>query len=398
MFICETNISIGQRAPSAEVGCLPSRSRPPRASWQKQAEEHGTNQRKDGFNYWFSITHRMEQSGWSENDELSGVALPFNLRGEDSFFLNMSILPSHKRPSLAAQQPIKMTNSDSLQGPSGVDIRRAYSDIGRLWLFSIVPLLITLVIFTSLLGSNSVSTSNQYILVLYESTRLLVPLQVAALVAPWNIGHIMKLCSYWVGYRLSLSRSLNYGVLTISDEQGTITSHLFFASPMTALMALWHACKPNESSMKSLGILRYFPGGPRGELGEYLTLTTSVLFVVAFSHLLFAGLVTLLAALTSMQTYEIITPIRIPMHNFGRVLPGSCLETKGESDGTFYSCGLEPVTGGFFLANSTESIRTVNNASSLNQVLYESQVSFYSAVLNAYSATVNGPDRIKSHY
>ncbi|RTE72777.1 hypothetical protein BHE90_012808 [Fusarium euwallaceae] len=266
-----------------------------------------------------------------------------------------------------------MADSSGRQGLSSDDVRRAYSDIRRLWLFSVVPLVVTVVTFIALLASNSVDTSSQYILVLYEATRLLVPLQVAALVAPWNIGHIMKLCSYWVGYRASVSRYRNNGSSTISDEQGTITSHLFFASPMTALMALWHACKPTESSIRSLGLLRYFPGEPRGELGEYLTFTTSFLSVVAFSHILFAGLVTLLAALTSMQTHEIITPVQVPRQHFGRILPDTCLDTKGMSDGMYYSCGVEPVTNGFFLANSTESIRTVNNASSLNQVLYESQ-------------------------
>ncbi|RSL70449.1 hypothetical protein CEP53_001881 [Fusarium sp. AF-6] len=74
-----------------------------------------------------------------------------------------------------------------------------------------------------------------------------------------------------------------------------------------------------------------------------------------------------------MQTHEIITPVQVPMQHFGRILPDTCLDTKGMSDGMYYSCGVEPVTNGFFLANSTESIRTVNNASSLNQVLYESE-------------------------
>ncbi|KAI8666808.1 hypothetical protein NCS57_00907700 [Fusarium keratoplasticum] len=266
-----------------------------------------------------------------------------------------------------------MTNLSNQHGSSSDDVRRAYSDIRRLWLFSAVPVVVTVVTFIALLASNSVDTSSQYILVLYEATRLLVPLQVAALVAPWNIGHIMKLCSYWVGYRASMSRYWNHGVSTVSDEQGTITSHLFFASPMTALMALWHACKPTESSIRGLGLLRHFPGGPRSELGEYLTLTTSVLSVVAFSHLLFVGLVTLLAALASMETHDIITPVKVPMQHFGRVLPDRCLDTKGMSNGVSYSCGVEPVTGGFVLTNSTESIRTVNNASSLNQVLYDSQ-------------------------
>ncbi|KAH7259863.1 hypothetical protein B0J15DRAFT_581892 [Fusarium solani] len=266
-----------------------------------------------------------------------------------------------------------VNNLDHQQDSSGDDLRRAYSDIRRLWLFSIVPLVVTVVTFIALLGSNSVDTNSQYILVLYEATRLLVPLQVAALVAPWNIGHIMKLCSYWVGYRASVSRYRNHGVSTVSDEQGIITSHLFFASPMTALMALWHACKPTESSIRGLGLLRHFPGGPRSEFGEYLTLTTSILSVVAFSHLLFAGLVTLLAALASMETHDIITPVQVPMQHFGRVLPDGCLDTKGMSNGVSYSCGVEPLTGGFVLTNSTESIQTVNNASSLNQVLYDSQ-------------------------
>ncbi|EEU39271.1 uncharacterized protein NECHADRAFT_82091 [Fusarium vanettenii 77-13-4] len=266
-----------------------------------------------------------------------------------------------------------MADSSGQQGLSGDDLRRAYSDITRLWLFSIVPLVVTVVTFIALLASNSVDTSSQHILVLYEATRLLVPLQIAALVAPWNIGHIMKLCSYWVGYRASLSRYRYHGVSMVSDEQGTITSHLFFASPMTALMALWHACKPTQSSIKGLELLRHFPGGPRSELGEYLTLTTSVLSLVAFSHLLFAGLVTLLAALASMETHDIITPAQVPMQHFGRVLPDSCMNTKRVSEGTVYSCGVEPITGGFVLTNSTESIRTVNNASSLNQVLYDGQ-------------------------
>ncbi|KAM0425382.1 hypothetical protein ACHAPT_009439 [Fusarium lateritium] len=261
----------------------------------------------------------------------------------------------------------------SRQSPNGQDVRRAYSEITRLWLFSIVPLVATLVTFVALLGSNVVDTSSQYLLVVYEATRLLVPLQVAALVAPWNIGHIMKLCSYWVGYRVSEARSRNPTMSTISDEQGTITSHLFFASPMSALMALVHTCRPTEASTRSLGLLRYFPGKPRGELGGYLVLTTSVLSVTALFHVLFAGLVTLLAALTSMQTHEIITPVQVPAHHFGRVLPPSCLDTKKISDTTFFSCGVTPVSGGFFLANSTEAIRTVNNASELNQVLYDSQ-------------------------
>lgn len=290
-----------------------------------------------------------------------------------------------------------MTNLSNQHGSSSDDVRRAYSDIRRLWLFSAVPVVVTVVTFIALLASNSVDTSSQYILVLYEATRLLVPLQVAALVAPWNIGHIMKLCSYWVGYRASMSRYWNHGVSTVSDEQGTITSHLFFASPMTALMALWHACKPTESSIRGLGLLRHFPGGPRSELGEYLTLTTSVLSVVAFSHLLFVGLVTLLAALASMETHDIITPVKVPMQHFGRVLPDRCLDTKGMSNGVSYSCGVEPVTGGFVLTNSTESIRTVNNASSLNQVLYDSQVGFHHFVRNTYSPTSNALYRTKSH-
>ncbi|KAJ4185144.1 hypothetical protein NW755_008587 [Fusarium falciforme] len=74
-----------------------------------------------------------------------------------------------------------------------------------------------------------------------------------------------------------------------------------------------------------------------------------------------------------METHDIITPVKVPMQHFGRVLPDRCLDTKGVSNGVSYSCGVEPVTGGFVLTNSTESIRTVNNASSLNQVLYDSQ-------------------------
>lgn len=209
----------------------------------------------------------------------------------------------------------------------------------------------------------------------------------------------MKLCSYWVGYRASMSRHRNHGVSTISDDQGTITSHLFFATPMTALMALWHACKPTESSIRALRLLRHFPGGPRSELGGYLTLTTSFLSVVALSHLLFAGLVTLLAALTSMETYDIITPVQVPVQHFGRVLPDSCLDTTGVSNGVSYSCGVEPITGGFVFTNSTESIRTVNNASSLNQVLYNSQVGFHRVVrvnIVQLLTLCTEPDRIAS--
>ncbi|KAF5012919.1 hypothetical protein FDECE_1053 [Fusarium decemcellulare] len=176
---------------------------------------------------------------------------------------------------------------------SGSAPKRARVDIIKWWLFSIVPLVATLVTFIALLRSNIIDgNDNGYILVLFEATRLLVPLQVAALVAPWNIGHNMKLCAYWVGYRAAISRSgynLNSTRMasgqeqrphhvyqsTVQDVKGTITSHLFFASPIIG--------------------------------------------------------------------------------------------------GTSYSCGLTPATGGFVLTNSTEGIRTVNNASEVNQVLYESQ-------------------------
>ncbi|KAF4472212.1 hypothetical protein FALBO_884 [Fusarium albosuccineum] len=257
---------------------------------------------------------------------------------------------------------------------SGSAIKRARVDIIKWWLFSVVPLVATLVTFIALLGSNIIDGNDKgYILALFEATRLLVPLQVAALVAPWNIGHNMKLCAYWVGHRATVSRSgydLNNTTVaeqrphhahqsTVQDAKGTITSHLFFASPMSALTALGYALRPTEATTRRHRWLRYFPGKPRRELNEYLVLTTTVLSATALLYVLFVGLVTLLAALTSMETHEIITPLQVPQQQFG--------------GGTSYSCGLTPASGGFVLTNSTEGIRTVNNASDVNQVLYESQ-------------------------
>ncbi|KAM5347374.1 hypothetical protein ACJ41O_010379 [Fusarium nematophilum] len=212
-----------------------------------------------------------------------------------------------------------------------------------------------------------------------STTRLLVPLQIAALVAPWNIGHIMKLCAYWVGYRASASRSTpssNLGTIAgynlngtaattiqqhphtahtsaIPDVEGTTTSHLFFAGQMSALTALGHALRPTEAAAGRQKMLRYFPGGPRSELNGFLVLTTTVLCVTALLHVLFAGLVTLLAALTSMEAHEIITPLRVPKQDFGRVLPSECLDTDSTLGTMAYSCGLTPSCRPENSANST---------------------------------------------
>jgi hypothetical protein len=158
-----------------------------------------------------------------------------------------------------------------------------------------------------------------------------------------------------------------------------LIEYLFFPGGLTTLRSLGYAMTPRRG-----GRLLRNPSkenNPSYGRSAMTPILRGVIFVLCLSAFVCFGLsllVTVIQGVASVEIYEHITTIQGNLGSFGRELPPKCTETKFyEIDGVeqVYSCSLKPGPGGFFEAEPTEARMSLNNESSVNSILWDSQVS-----------------------
>ncbi|KFX90162.1 hypothetical protein O988_08316 [Pseudogymnoascus sp. VKM F-3808] len=259
------------------------------------------------------------------------------------------------------------------QGPVSAGRSNTKTDLKILGLATLAtgPLIILISVFLGILQLHVVQRTSSYILVHFQATRLLIPLQLAAIVAPFTIGILMKLRAYHVGRLIAKQRKLGAPAHQSRTQYAMLIEYLFFPGGLTTLRSLGYAMTPRKG-----GRLFRDPNKGRSEMTPILR---GVIFVLCLSAFICFGLsllVTVIQGVASVENYERVTILQEHLGSFGRELPPKCTETKFyEIDGveSVYSCSLKPGPGGFFEAEPTEARMSLNNESSVNSILWDSQ-------------------------
>ena len=325
------------------------------------------------------VAHRSEPAGLQPgNDRQRTTTLNSYVN------LNHGTLPAISRlptaPAAEPQAPSTTNVVPDIEPDLRHQLANAKREIIIKGILAFLPLAVLTSVFLGLVETRRVGPLRTYILVNYEPTRLLVPVQIAAAVALSTVSLLMQLWSYRVAYYYHTSQPNRPPTEPAEPSERHITmlsEHLFFAGPFSALISLIHAAKRKKDSTSRWTSWRNRLGSRRDPLPVPLKRVNKIFWVNTALALLLNILAPLIGGLSTTSTFDNISESEVSNEWFGRELPPKCATSKVVMKGNeseSYTCALEVVDGGYILAESSETIKTVYNVSSINQVKYDYEV------------------------
>ena len=238
-------------------------------------------------------------------------------------------------------------------------------------LIAALPMVILMSIFLVLVSHYQVAFADGDILVNMESTRLLVPLQIASAIALPTVGLLLKLWSYHIR-----SKKRPDNQIRDSRQQHSVIIEYLIPKRHENNISISGAPVQTWPSGSQRGSNRW-SGYASSVFSSASTSAAIVLYMCLFLGLSMFALVPMTQALTSMGEHGYLTPQPISGDWLGRALPSKCNQSHflslpvGMVD---YSCALEVGQAQFKLTNGNEVMKVVNNASTVHQVQWDEPV------------------------